>query len=81
MENKMKIVTFNESDNQIHVMYAWSYAYRNARKGHWHLYSVDKERFQRKIKETFEPIITQVLDYNHREKIYKKLIENESNYH
>ena len=69
----MKRVTFNEENNQIHILYVWLYAYKMARKGNWEQIAVDSERFRRRIKNNYEPILTKILNYNHREEIYKKL--------
>ena len=69
-----KKVTFNEDNNKILVMYTWSHAYREARKGHWQQYTIDAKRFERKIKNVYEPVLSRILDGNHRENFYNKYV-------
>ena len=44
------------------------------RAGSWHLHAVDRERFQRRCR-TVEPILSRVLDPEHRRTIYDSLIK------
>ena len=37
---------------EVHCIIAWQYAYRCARKGNWEQYSVDRDRFKRRIENT-----------------------------
>ena len=48
----------------VHYLYVWDFAYRHARKGKWHLFAVDNERFERRIKmvgEILEKVLQQKL--------------------
>lgn len=54
----------------VHVMHAWDYAYRAARKGNWEMYARDRGRFQRRICETAS-ILNRILEPEHRLKIYE----------
>lgn len=49
-------------------MIVWSYAYQQARKGHWIQVGIDHHRFQRHIR-TIEIIIAPILTPGHRAKI------------
>ncbi|KAF0040414.1 hypothetical protein F2P81_006312 [Scophthalmus maximus] len=53
---------------QVHVMRTWPFARQASRKGHWEVMARDRDRFQRRIRET-EPTIRHVLEQSHREKI------------
>ena len=49
-----------QSIDPIQSMYAWDFAYRNARRGHWEQIAHDLERFQRKIVQVaaiIEPVL------------------------
>lgn len=49
---------------EVHCIIAWEFAYRNARKGNWEQYSVDRERFKRRIESiaaVIEPCLKQKL--------------------
>lgn len=54
----------------VHVMHAWDYAYRAARKGNWEMYARDRGRFKRRICETAS-ILNRILEPEHRLKIYE----------
>lgn len=61
-------VTFSDQ-NIVHNLCVWSFAYNEARKGKWHLYSVDRYRFIEKIKK-IEDKLEMYLTASHRNKIY-----------
>ncbi|XP_055858560.1 uncharacterized protein LOC129920991 [Episyrphus balteatus] len=63
-----KKVTFDPHP-VVHVMHAWNYAYRAARKGHWEDFARDRTRFQQRIERT-SVYLNPVLTLEHREKIY-----------
>ena len=67
-----KTIHFPSEDKiqKVHYMVAWSYAYREARKGQWIQYAIDHHRFKRRI-QACETIITPILSHEHREKIYR----------
>ncbi|XP_055917206.1 uncharacterized protein LOC129949648 [Eupeodes corollae] len=54
----------------VHVMHAWNFAYRAARKGHWEDVARDRTRFQKRIERT-SVYLNPVLTPEHREKIYR----------
>lgn len=54
----------------VHVMHAWNFAYRAARKGHWEDVARDRDRFQQRIERTCV-YLNPVLTPEHREKIYR----------
>lgn len=43
-------VRFNDKV-EIHYLYCWNYAYRQARKGEWEKAYLDRLRFQKRIEE------------------------------
>ena len=45
----MKTVKFHCDSLTVYTMYAWDFAYRNARRGHWEEIARDRGRFQRRI--------------------------------
>ena len=56
----MKTVKFDCDSPTVNTMYAWDFAYRNARRGHWEQTARDRERFQRKIVQvaaSIEPVL------------------------
>ncbi|EDW61181.2 uncharacterized protein Dvir_GJ21892 [Drosophila virilis] len=63
-----KRVRFNLKP-KVHVMHAWDFAYRAARKGDWQEVARDRDRFQQRINR-IAPILNNVLSSNHREKVY-----------
>ena len=44
----------------VHNMYVWTYAYNQARKGQWHLITIDNARFKNRI-QNVENILKPVL--------------------
>ena len=50
-----KNVTFSPTDEK-HTMVHWSFAYREARKGTWHLFAIDRCRFKRRISQFEEKL-------------------------
>lgn len=54
----------------IHLMCAWTFAYKQARKGDWEMATRDRCRFQRRIEETRE-MIDRILESNHRGSVYQ----------
>jgi len=66
-------VTFNSSPPKIHIMVVWDFAYRQARKSDWMIRSIDRYRFQRKIKNEFQIILEPILDLQHRLKVANKI--------
>lgn len=50
-------------------MYAWSYAYKSARKGHWESLARDRDRFRKRIENTSK-YINHILTREHRSFIY-----------
>ena len=68
----MKKVCFPNKERDlctIHFMYAWSFAYRAARMGEWGRCAIDRERFNRRIKDT-EQTIMYCFKEEHRKKMY-----------
>ena len=45
----MKTVKFDCDSPTAYTMYAWDFAYRNARQGHWEQIARNRERLQRRI--------------------------------
>uniref|UniRef100_A0A182P0K5 PP1c_bdg domain-containing protein n=1 Tax=Anopheles epiroticus TaxID=199890 RepID=A0A182P0K5_9DIPT len=74
-----KKVRFN-SKPVVHVMRAWDFAYRQARKGDWETAARDRERFRKRIAD-LEPVLGAVLQPTLRDKIYSERFneEKESN--
>lgn len=64
-----KSVTINESNNRIHLLVAWAFAYRKARESTYELLAIDRYHFKRRI-ERSELILKNILSNNHRCKIY-----------
>ncbi|EDW01921.1 GH20179 [Drosophila grimshawi] len=64
-----KKVHFNLSP-EVHVMHAWNFAYRAARKGGWQQFARDRDRFSQRIKRV-APIIDIVLSPSHRDRVYR----------
>lgn len=65
----MKKVSFYESNNKTYILYVWLYAHRQARKSDWMSYALDRDRFNRRIK-NFEMLSKFILNENHRNRIY-----------
>ncbi|XP_016953266.1 uncharacterized protein LOC108026689 [Drosophila biarmipes] len=65
----VKKVRFNMKP-EVHVMLAWDYAYRAARKSEWQVMARDRARFQQRIKR-ISPILNAVLTPDHRENVYQ----------
>lgn len=65
-----KKVQFNLNP-EVHVIRAWDFAYRQARKGEWEMAARDRERFRKRIQET-ENVLSAVFDENLRDKVYKE---------
>lgn len=65
-----KKVQFNLKP-EVHVMRAWDFAYRQARKGEWEMAARDRERFKKRIKET-EVVLSKAFDKHLRDKVYKE---------
>ncbi|KAJ2943412.1 hypothetical protein O0L34_g12221 [Tuta absoluta] len=63
-----KKVKFSEKPPKVHVMRVWSFAARQARAGHWERYSLDRERFKRRIAD-IDMAISWVLKPQHRSRI------------
>ncbi|XP_053666060.1 uncharacterized protein LOC128715202 [Anopheles marshallii] len=53
----------------VHVMRAWDFAYRQARKGDWEMAARDSERFRKRITD-LEPVLGPALQPALRDKIY-----------
>lgn len=72
-----KKVHFPEEDKiaEVHHMIAWSHAYEHARKGPWHQYALDHERFQKRIEDVGK-ILMPILLPEHRQQIYKSLTKS-----
>ncbi|XP_039480442.1 protein phosphatase 1 regulatory subunit 15A [Drosophila santomea] len=65
----VKKVRFNMKP-EVHVMLAWDYAYRAARKSEWQVMARDRDRFQQRIRR-ISPILNAVLTPVHRERVYR----------
>uniref|UniRef100_A0A182NV32 PP1c_bdg domain-containing protein n=1 Tax=Anopheles dirus TaxID=7168 RepID=A0A182NV32_9DIPT len=53
----------------VHVMRAWDFAYRQARKGDWEMAARDRERFRKRVAD-LEPVLGPALQSTLRDKIY-----------
>ncbi|CAK8680054.1 unnamed protein product [Clavelina lepadiformis] len=60
---------------EIHPMVAWSFAYRQARRGGWECYARDRDRFKIRTNTT-EKDIAWCLNPGHREMIYKSRFDD-----
>lgn len=67
MKQKVK---FDETKNVTHNLLVWSYAYQQARRGHWQTVALDRCRFERRIIET-NKVLENILKTDHRNHIYK----------
>uniref|UniRef100_A0A182JQ15 PP1c_bdg domain-containing protein n=1 Tax=Anopheles christyi TaxID=43041 RepID=A0A182JQ15_9DIPT len=63
-----KKVRFNAKP-VVHVMRAWDFAYRQARKGDWEMAARDRERFRKRIAD-LEPVLGPALQPRIRDKVY-----------
>ncbi|XP_053962875.1 protein phosphatase 1 regulatory subunit 15A [Anastrepha ludens] len=72
---KIKKVRFNLAP-EIHTMYAWSFAYQSARKGHWEMFARDRDRFRKRIENTSK-YLNPILTPEHRNMIYNTRFSNE----
>ena len=68
---KKKTVTFDETRNQI--LPTWGLEYSDSRKGLWEQYARDKDRFNKRIFNEFEPILAEILMPRHRKKILQQM--------
>lgn len=71
MSEEKKKVKFRDTV-VVHKMITWDFASRESRKGPWMQFAIDRERFMRRIKIYYQPILQIVTDENHRQKIYKE---------
>ncbi|XP_050097023.1 armadillo-like helical domain-containing protein 4 [Anopheles aquasalis] len=58
----------------VHVMRAWDFAYRQARKGEWEMAARDRERFRKHIAD-LEPVLGPALQPALRDRIYQQRFE------
>lgn len=56
---------------EVHVIRAWDFAYRQARKGEWEMAARDRERFKKRIQETGN-VLSSVFDQNLRDRVYNE---------
>ena len=61
-----------EEKPEVHTMYTWDYAFRQARKGEWEIWSRDRGRFKKRVS-SLEDVLFQVLKPEHRGRVYCKL--------
>ena len=66
---KKKKVSFG--DVTVHNMYVWTFAYKQARCGQWHVVAIDNERFRNRIQKV-EQVLNPIL-----EKKLQKIKQNE----
>lgn len=60
-----KSVTFDESKNEVHIMYVWTYAYKKSRMLPQEF--INQQHFKRRI-ELCEIILKPILTVNYRKK-------------
>lgn len=72
--NNKKHVRFN-SNVEMRLMYVWSFAYKQARKGQWETIARDFSRFNRRIVAA-DLEISKVLEMAHRDTIYNTRFAN-----
>ncbi|KAH8401404.1 hypothetical protein KR009_005275 [Drosophila setifemur] len=65
----VKKVRFNPKP-EVHVMLAWDFAYRAARKSEWQVIARDRARFQQRIHRV-APFLNPVLSPSHRASVYQ----------
>ncbi|CAH1957465.1 unnamed protein product [Acanthoscelides obtectus] len=62
-----KTVSFNETKNKVHIMYAWQYAYREARRSNGEM--ADRCRFQRRV-QLVEEVLKKYLTVDYRQTVF-----------
>uniref|UniRef100_A0A336MR15 CSON002779 protein n=1 Tax=Culicoides sonorensis TaxID=179676 RepID=A0A336MR15_CULSO len=62
---------------EVHEMWAWDFAYRQARIGPWERYGRDRERFRNRIWRT-EQILAPIFDPDHRQKVIEERLNPNS---
>ncbi|KAG8231046.1 hypothetical protein J437_LFUL011169 [Ladona fulva] len=69
---KKKKVRFAEGSALavVRPMITWSFAYREARRGNWEVYSRDRARFQCRIN-NLAPVLNLILDPKHRKRVFE----------
>lgn len=67
-----KAVSFDESKNKVHLMVAWSFAYKRSRMMPQEF--IEKHHFNRRI-EKCQLILEPILDSIHRDTVFKKKID------
>ncbi|XP_050074413.1 uncharacterized protein LOC126562045 [Anopheles maculipalpis] len=63
----------------VHVMRAWDFAYRQARKGDWEMAARDRERFRKRVAD-LEPVLGPALQPALRDKIYAERFSGQDKY-
>ncbi|XP_017466635.1 PREDICTED: uncharacterized protein LOC108359324 isoform X2 [Rhagoletis zephyria] len=75
IDGNIKKVRFNLNP-EVHTMYAWSFAYKSARKGHWESLARDRDRFRKRIENTSK-YLNPILRPEHRSFIYNTRFSND----
>lgn len=70
-----KVVTIDESKNQVKFICFWTFAHHQARKGEWEMAARDRCRFKDRIRRSSE-LLNKVLDPVHRYEVYQMYHEN-----
>lgn len=64
-----KKVSFNLNP-KVHVMHTWDFAYRQARKGTWERFALDRCRFANRVR-ALEPVLSPVFNGEHRRRVFQ----------
>lgn len=65
---------------KVHVMRAWSFAYRQTRKGYWEQIGRDRVRFADRIQRSADTLGA-ILDAKHRQQIYEQRFNDDHHHH